>query len=190
MTSVFDVLGRDHEEVKRMLLELELGPTAASGASSDELYLRKKMAVQLVIEESRHEAIEEMHFWPTVRERLYDGDDLANQAIAQEQKGKEVLDQLDKLEADSDGFEHLLAEFISAGRAHIAFEESHVWPGLRVALSAQEADDLGRKLEDAKRTAPTRPHPKTPGTPGVLKTAGAAAAATDRIRDAATGRND
>jgi hypothetical protein len=190
MPSAFDILSKDHEEVKQMLTELEIGPTAASGADPDRLALRKKMVQQLVIEESKHEAAEEMYFWPMVRERLSDGGELANRALTQEQEGKEVLDQLDKLEAGSDEFEGLLAEFTSAGRAHIAFEETQVWPGLRTALNVEEADDLGRKLEQAKKTAPTRPHPKTPASPGVLKTAGTAAAAADRIRDAATGRNE
>ena len=190
MPSAFDVLARDHEEVKRMLAELELGPTAADGANSDQLMLRKKMVEQLVVEESRHEAAEEMYFWPMVRDRLPDGDDLANQALAQEQEGKEVLHRLDKLAPEDTEFENLLARFISAGRIHIAFEEAQVWPGLRTALNAGEAGDLGIKLEQAKETAPTRPHPKTPPTPGALKTAGPAAAAADRIRDAATGRNE
>jgi hypothetical protein len=65
-----------------------------------------------------------------------------------------------------------------------------VWPGMRVALSAEQAEELGNKLEAGKKTAPTRPHPKTPASPGVLKTAGPAVAAADRMRDAATGRNE
>ena len=69
MPDVFDVLSRDHEEVKRMLLEFEAGPTAATGAGADELALRKKMAQALVIEESKHEAVEEMYFWPAVQDR-------------------------------------------------------------------------------------------------------------------------
>jgi hemerythrin-like domain-containing protein len=188
MPNAFDVLARDHEEVKRMLSELELGPTAATRANPDQLALRKKMVQQLVIEESRHEAVEEMYFWPAVRKHLEDGVDLANQAQGQEQQGKEVLDQLDKLEPDNEEFEARLAEFTSAGRAHIAFEESTVWPGLRAALTPEEADNLGRKLQEGKKTAPTRPHPKTPASPGLLKTAGPAVAAADRLRDAATGR--
>jgi hypothetical protein len=55
-------------------------------------------------------------------------------------------------------------------------------------MSEAEAADLGDSLEQAKKTAPTRPHPHTPASPGVLKTAGPAAAAADRARDAATGR--
>jgi hemerythrin-like domain-containing protein len=189
MASVFDVLARDHGEVKRMLSELELGPTAATGANADQLALRKKMVQQLVIEESKHEAVEEMYFWPAVRSHLTDGTDLANQAQGQEQEGKEVLAKLDRLGAEDDEFEARLSEFIAAGRAHIAFEETTVWPSLRDNLSASEADDLGRKLEEGKKTAPTRPHPKTPASPGVLKTAGPAVAAADRLRDAATGRD-
>jgi hemerythrin-like domain-containing protein len=189
MPTAFEVLAKDHEEVKRMLTELELGPTAATGANSDQLALRKKMVQQLVIEESKHEAVEEMYFWPAVRKHLSDGDDLANQAQEQEQEGKVVLDKLDKLDVDDQQFETLLSEFITAGRAHIAFEETTVWPDLRSALSAEEAENLGHELEAGKKTAPTRPHPHTPASPGVLKTAGPAVAAADRLRDAATGRD-
>ncbi|HEX9040874.1 MAG TPA: hemerythrin domain-containing protein [Trebonia sp.] len=190
MPSAFDVLAMDHEEVKGMLSELELGPTAATGANSDQLALRKKMVQQLVIEESKHEAVEEMYFWPTVREALTDGTDLANQAQDQEQEGKVVLDRLDKLSPEDEEFEGLLAQFIQAGRAHIAFEETTVWPSLRSVLTAEQADELGGKLEAGKKTAPTRPHPKTPASPGVLKTAGPAVAAADKLRDKATGRDE
>jgi hemerythrin-like domain-containing protein len=190
MHSAFDVLAKDHEEVKRMLTELELGPTAVTGANADQLVLRKKMVQQLVIEESKHETIEEMHFWPAVRERVTDGTDLANQAQEQEREGKEVLAKLDKLEPEDEAFEPLLATFIKAGRAHIAFEEATVWPSLRSVLTDAEARELGSELENAKKLAPTRPHPHVPASPGLLKTAGPAVAAADRLRDAATGRNE
>lgn len=190
MPSVFDVLGYDHDEVKRMLTELENGPTAATGASENDLALRKKAVEQLVIEESRHEAVEEMYFWPAVRDRVTGGDRLAETATGQEQEGKEVLDKLDKLDADQPEFEQLIATFIEAAREHIGYEETQVWPLLRNVLSAQEASDLGDKLEQAKKTAPTRPHPHTPASPGVLKTAGQAIAAADQARDAASGRGE
>jgi hemerythrin-like domain-containing protein len=190
MPSVFDVLGRDHDEVRQMLSELETGPTAATGASENDLALRKKMAEQLVIEESRHEAVEEMYFWPAVREHVPGGDRLADTAIGQEQEGKEVLGKLDKAEAGDPEFERLVTGFIRAGREHISYEETQVWPLLRNALSAQQAGDLGDQIEQAKKTAPTRPHPHTPASPGVLKTAGPAVAATDQVRDAASGRGE
>jgi hypothetical protein len=61
---------------------------------------------------------------------------------------------------------------------------------LRATLPADTADELGRKIADGKNSAPTRPHPHTPPSPGVLKTAGPAVAAADKARDAATGRGD
>ena len=190
MPSVFEVLSRDHEEVKQMLSEFEKGPTAANGASPDQLAVRKKMAETLVIEESKHEAVEEMYFWPTVRDRLPDGGRLADEATGQEQEAKQVLARLDKSGADDPEFEGLLGQFITAGREHIAFEETRVWPGLRSALTSTEAEELGEKLEQAKKTAPTRPHPGTPPSPGVLKSTGPIAAIADNAWDVVTGRGE
>ncbi len=59
------VLAKDHEEVKGLLAELEKGPTRATGASQDQLALRKKMPKELIIEESKHEALEEMYSPPS-----------------------------------------------------------------------------------------------------------------------------
>jgi hypothetical protein len=188
MKDAFEVLAHDHAEVKQMLTQLELGAVRQGAATDEQLAQRKKLAEQLVIEESRHEAVEEMYFWPAVREHLPDGDELADTALGQEQEGKEVLAKLDKLDAGNPEFEKLLAEFIRAGREHIDYEENHVWPGLRVALTAQQAQELGGKLEASKKTAPTRPHPHTPASPGALKAAGPVAAAADKARDAMTDR--
>ena len=187
MPSAFDVLASDHEQVKRLLSQFEAAP-AASGTNDSLLAARKKMAEILVIEESKHEAVEEMYFWPAVRKHLPDGDKLADQAISQEQEGKRILGRLDKLDSGGPEFDMLLGEFTKAARDHIAFEETRVWPALRSAMTEIEAVELGDSLEQAKKTAPTRPHPHTPASPGVLKTAGPAAAAADRARDAATGR--
>ena len=106
MADVFTVLSQDHEEVKRVLAELEKGPSRATGAA----------------------------------------------------------------------------------REHIQFEETAVWPGLRTALNTERAVELGTQIAEGKKTAPTRPHPHTPPSPGALKTAGPIAAAADKARDAITGR--
>jgi len=53
-----------------------------------------------------------------------------------------------------------------------------------------QSAEPGSKIAGGKTTAPTRPHPRTPPSPGVLKTAGPVAAAADKARDAVTGRGD
>ena len=188
MADVFTVLAKDHEEVKGMLAELQKGQTMATGASEDQLALRKKMTEELIIEESKHEALEEMYFWPAVREHLAAGNTLADTATGQEQDAKRVLAELDKLQAGDAEFEKVLGKFIVDAREHIAFEETQVWPGLRTALTGETADELGGKIAEGKKSAPTRPHPNTPASPGALKAAGPVAAATDKARDKLTGR--
>ena len=190
MADVFTVLAQDHQEVKGMLAELERGPTKAAGASADQLALRKKMTEQLIIEESKHEALEEMYFWPAVRQHLESGSTLADEATGQEQDAKRVLASLDKLDPAHAEFETMLGKFIMDARKHIEFEESQVWPLMRAALPADAAAEIGGKIADGKKTAPTRPHPHTPPSPGVLKATGPAAAAADKARDAVTHRGD
>ena len=188
MADVFTVLAKDHQEVKGMLSELGKGPTKATGASEDQLALRKKMIEELIIEESKHEALEEMYFWPAVREHHTAGNTLADEATGQEQEAKQVLAELDKLQAGDAEFEKLLNKFIAAARRHIEFEETQVWPGLRSVLPGETSAELGSKIAEGKKTAPTRPHPHTPPSPGALKAAGPVAAAADKVRDAVTGR--
>jgi Hemerythrin HHE cation binding domain len=190
MADVFTVLAADHAEAKALLAELESGPTKAGGADQHQLDLRKRLTQALIIEESRHEVVEEMYFWPAVREHHAAGDTLADEATAQEKQAKHILAELDKLEADDASFEALLGTFTKAAREHIEFEETQVWPGLQAVLPAQEAEELGRKIADGKMTAPTRPHPRTPPVPGVLRATGPAVAAADKARDAVSGRGD
>jgi hemerythrin-like domain-containing protein len=188
MADAFEILAHDHAEVKQMLTQLQLGAVRQGVAGAEQLTQRKKLAEQLIIEESRHEAVEEMYFWPAVREHLPNGDELADTAIGQEDEGKDVLDKLGKLDAGDPEFEKLLAEFTRAGREHIDYEETRVWPELRAALSAEQSQEIGSKMEAAKKTAPTRPHPHTPSSPGALKVTGPVAAAADKARDAITHR--
>lgn len=188
MADVFTVLSQDHQEVKRMLAELEKGPTVATGASEDQLALRKKMTEELIIEESRHEALEEMYFWPAVRDHIQSGSTLADEATGQEQAAKQILASLEKLGSGDAEFEKLLGKFVMDAREHIEFEETQVWPLLRTALPAETSAELGEKIAEGKKTAPTRPHPHTPPSPSALKAAGPVAAAADKVRDKLTGR--
>lgn len=177
MADVFEVLQKDHLEVKAVLAALETG-------TGDQ----QELADRLVMAESRHEAAEEMYFWPAVRERAPGGQALADQALQQEQQGKQVLEALRKAEVGSVEFRELVTTFVRAGHEHIAFEEQQVWPGLRAVLPAAEAGQLGDKVEQAEKAGPTRPHPNAPDSPGALKTVGVATAAMDKARDAVADR--
>lgn len=190
MSNVFDILRADHREVEQMLAELERGPTQRNRVAPIRPEERKQLTEKLVIESSAHEAAEEQYFWPIVRDRLPDGSRLADHAIAQETDAKQVLARLERLSPGDAEYEELLSAYIPAAREHIGYEEDVVWPALLEVLTAAEAEELGKDIAMAKEIAPTRPHPHIPPQPDVLKTAGPAVAAADKVRDAMSGRGD
>ncbi|MGH3279554.1 MAG: hemerythrin domain-containing protein [Trebonia sp.] len=188
MPDVFQVLKKDHDEVKAMLAQLEEGPKAGAGATAEQLAFRKRAVDQVIIEEAKHEAAEQQYFWPAVKRLGADGMRVAEVGLEQETEADPILADLDKAAADDAGFEERLTAFTSAARAHIAYEEAHAWPLLRATISADQAVLLGEQITQAKKLAPTRPHPHVPPEPGAVKSAGPVAGVADRLRDALTGR--
>ncbi|OBE99846.1 hemerythrin [Mycolicibacterium elephantis] len=177
-------LREDHKSVLGMLEVLDGAPTG-DGAQRSGL---DTMVTNLVIAEAQHEAIEEQFFWPAVRDALEDGDELADEAIGQEQAGKRLLQRLEDGNPGETDYHDALQEFVKVGREHIRYEQEVVWPKFEAAVSQKDREKLGDKLEAAKKVAPTRPHPDTPGNPLVQKTMGMGAALVDHVRDAASGR--
>jgi len=188
MTDVFDILSSDHDAVREMLAELEAGPTAAAGADDDQLRSRKKLAERLVIEESRHEAAEQMYVWPAVRDKVGDGARLADLALGQERDGEETLSEIDGHDAADPEFDQAIGRFITAAREHMQFEETEVWPLLRAALTEKDITLMADQYQTAKQAAPTRPHPGKLESSEKLRTGGPMVAAMDRARDALTRR--
>jgi hemerythrin-like domain-containing protein len=167
MEDVFDVLAEDHEEIRQALAELEKGPTAATGATEDQLMLRKIMTEELLIEASKHEEIELTCLWPAVREHVASGEQLADRGICAELEIAALLAGLDKLDASQPEFEDLLSQFTRAGREHFDFEERQVWPRLRAAISSgalapKAAAELGRKILLARQSVPAWSGPHAP----------------------------
>jgi hemerythrin-like domain-containing protein len=156
MEDVFDVLAEDHEEIRKALAELEKGPTAVTGATEDQLVLRKIMTEELIIEQSKHEEIELTWLWPPVREHVPGGERLADRAVCAELEIVSLLAGLDELDVSQPEFERVLSAFTQAAREHFDFEERYVWPRLRSALTAKAADELGRRVLLARQAVPER----------------------------------
>lgn len=169
------VLTRDHNQVNALRQQLETLPSHRSQ--------RKSIVDMITVKLSEHEAVEEQYLWPAVREAMPDGDRWADEAIEQEQQGKDTLTALGKLEPDTDEFDELVEKLMLLLRKHVAYEEK-LFLELKSAMPDEARRQLGEKLLAAKKLAPTRPHPHTPASPTVLKTAGVAAAAVDKVRDA------
>jgi Hemerythrin HHE cation binding domain len=154
MEDVFDVLAEDHEEIRQVLAELEKGPIAATGATEDQLMLRKIIIEELFTEQSKHEEIELACLWPAVREHVAGGDRLADRATCAELEIVTLLAELDKLGVSEPAFEEVLSRLTEACLEHFAFEEQRIWPLLRAALPPRMAAELGRRVLVARQAVP------------------------------------
>ena len=68
-------------------------------------------------------------------------------------------------------------------RRHVKEEEGELFPILRQHLGRKRLVELGGLLTEAKRGAPTRPHPRSPDTPPSTLLPNAVAGAVDKARD-------
>jgi iron-sulfur cluster repair protein YtfE (RIC family) len=180
MADVFTVLAADHDRIFALSNKL----TGTSAPPPDRPKERKAIAGQLVMDLSRHEVVEEMLLWPAVRERVDDGPQICEIALEQEHNGKRLLNELVHVAAGSEEFDTLANAVAASLREHISYEQNIVWPKLRLRLTGEEARRLGAEIEQAKRRAPTRPHPHVPPNPSLLKTLAPAAAVLDKARNA------
>lgn len=189
MPNIFGLLEQQHAGIITLLDQL--GTVSGGGASEssefDEAGLRR-IIDHLVVASSRHEAAEELVFWPAVRRRMDSGRELSDEGLRQENDTKYMLDAI-RFETSGMARTSELHQLASAIRSHIDYEEDQVWPRLRAVTGPLGRALLGRQFALALRTAPTRPHPRGPDRPAGLATAGMAAAAGDKLRDSFGGRN-
>jgi hemerythrin-like domain-containing protein len=179
MADLFDLLSEDHDRILGLLRELTGGASEPAAGPKQ----RKAIADRLVQELSRHEAAEEIVFWPLVRDRLDDGESMAGVALGQEGTGKRMLNELVHVSPRSEEFDTLTHSVAGHLREHVTYEQNVVWPKLQLRLTSEESAGLGERLERARRWAPTRPHPHVPADPRLLRAVAPAAAVLDRARN-------
>jgi hemerythrin superfamily protein len=117
---------------------------------------RGELVAKMIEELSVHAAIEEQELYPLMR-RAFAEDDLVDEAEHEHAEAKAVLAVLVQLRIDDQHFEPLVGELIADVRHHVEEEENELFPKLREAVSEDELDEVGQRLERAKQSAPTKP---------------------------------
>jgi hemerythrin superfamily protein len=139
---------------------------------------------EIIKELSVHAAIEEKVFYPAVRDLAKQkGQELVLESLEEHHLVKVMLKELEGMSSDDERYEakvHVLMENVLH---HAKEEEKEMFPQARKVMDAQELRELGRNLEEAKRSAPTRPHPNAPDTPPASLVTSPAAAVMDAGRD-------
>jgi len=177
---LIEVLVHDHREVEAMFADLE--------RSVDDPAHRRRVADAVIAELVRHSVAEEEYLYPTARRALPDGDALADHEIAEHAEAERMMKELEGLDAAGADFARVLSQLMSAIRHHVEEEETDLFPRLRSSCTEEDLRELGRKVERAKKLAPTRPHPNAPDEPPWNKILAPGAGLVDRVRDALTGR--
>jgi hemerythrin superfamily protein len=178
--NVIAELTADHREVEEMFDQIQaLQPGDQQ---------RRKIADKFTIELVRHSVAEEMYLYPAVREHVKGGAAMADKELADHQKVEELLKQLEGLRPEDREFDTLVGQVISEVAAHVKDEEERLFPAMVDACSQEQLFELGDKVRQAKKTAPTRPHPSAPDTPPANKLMGIGTGLVDKARDLLTGR--
>ena len=149
---------------------------------------RAELRDQVITELVRHSVAEEMYLYPAARKVLPGGDQLADREIEEHAAAERVMKDLEKVDPDDARFDDLLTQLITDVRGHVGEEETDLFPRLQAACSEQELAELGAKVQQAKKLAPTRPHPSAPDKPPLNKVLGPPVGLVDRVRDALSGR--
>jgi hemerythrin superfamily protein len=174
------LLKNDHKTVEDLFKRFEkLGPRAVK---------TKQDVVERIIRElSIHAAIEEMLFYPAIREvaeQQDDVDDMVLESLEEHHIVKWVLAELETMSAEHERFDAKVTVLMENVRHHVEEEEQDLFPKVNKLLGKPRLDDLGDAMAKAKKTVPTRPHPRSPDEPPGNLVAGAGAALVDKAIDA------
>lgn len=170
------VLKRDHRTVEDLFKKFESG--------RGEVRAKQQIVTELIRELSVHAGIEEKVFYPAVKEQAKrKGHDLVLESLEEHHLVKVMLHELEGMSPEDERYEakvHVLMENVLH---HAKEEEKEMFPQARKVMSARELKDLGQDLEEAKKSAPTRPHPNAPDSPPASLITSPAAAVVDAGRD-------
>jgi hemerythrin superfamily protein len=142
---------------------------------------RREIVEGIARELSIHMAAEEKEFYPVIRTAISDGESLVRDAVKEHQEAKGLLAELAKLDLGTFDMDAKVATLRMAIAHHVKDEEEEIFPKMAKALGTKRLDELGSRIERAKKSAPKRQDPAAAAhSPGTSLT-GTASAAADRL---------
>ncbi len=152
------LLKNDHKTVQKLFKQFE--------KAGDSAHAEKKKIVRQIIEElSVHAHIEEQVFYPAARERVPDTEDHVLESLEEHHIVKWVLSELQDMDPTHERFDAKVTVLIENVRHHVEEEEGDWFPEVRKAMGRKELQELGERLEKAKKTASRDPRPRDADEP-------------------------
>src|ERR1700737_1895043 len=169
------LLKNDHRTVEGLFKRFE--STGPRGKKA-----KRSIVDKIVRELSIHAAIEEQVFYPRGRGWVPDETPEVLESLEEHNIGKWLLADLEDLSPDDERFDAKVTVMMENVRHHVKEEERDMFPKVRKSMDRASLNELGARLAQAKKVAPTRPHPRSPDTPPGNLIVGATAGMMDRAR--------
>jgi hemerythrin superfamily protein len=176
---VIDVLIADHRDVTALIGEIR--------AVRDPM-IRRDLTDTAISELVRHAVAEEMYVYPAMRKYLPEGEKAVEHDVEEHKELEETMKRLEDVDVSGAEFTEALGRLEAVLADHVQDEESEQFPELRRRVPRDELVELAGKVENAKKLAPTRPHPAAPNSELFHKLVGPGVGLVDRLRDKLTGR--
>ena len=170
------LLTQDHRNVEALFKRFE--------AAEDERE-KRDIADKVIEQLSIHAEIEEQLFYPALKAKLDDGDDVV-EGIEEHHLAKVSLWELERLPVTAPNFDAKFTVMTELIRHHVEEEEGDggLFAKARKAMKANELAELGERMEKAKATVPSRPHPLAPPVPPFNSLLGVPVAVLDKVVNA------
>ncbi|HEY6661019.1 MAG TPA: hemerythrin domain-containing protein [Pyrinomonadaceae bacterium] len=137
--TAFELLKADHRKVEELFTQLE----SASGARKLSVFNQIKTELEL------HTQLEEKIFYPALEEPE-ETHDLTLEAYEEHAMVKKLLGELSRARTANDEWEAKAKVLQENVEHHVEEEENELFPKADQALSDEELDELGRRMEAEK----------------------------------------
>jgi hemerythrin superfamily protein len=168
---------QDHRTVEGLFKGFERAAKAEKQAEM------RRLVRDITKELSIHAVVEEAILYPSLRRAEESAEDEVLEALEEHHLVKLTLAELEGMTPEDERYEAKVSVLIENVRHHVKEEEQELLPRLRKVFAPKDLRELGDLMAQAKRAAPTRPHPSAPDTPPGNLVAGALASVLDRSRD-------
>ncbi|WP_242339296.1 MULTISPECIES: hemerythrin domain-containing protein [Anaeromyxobacter] len=136
--NAIDLLEQQHREVEELFEEFE---SAGERAKKKKEQLCREISDQLAM----HAEIEEKLFYPESKQE--NTEDILRESVEEHLSMKRILSDLLELGADDAQFDAKLSVLKEQVEHHVEEEEKELFPKVRKALSKDELEDLGERME-------------------------------------------
>jgi hemerythrin superfamily protein len=179
-TDAITMLKDDHKTVEQLFKRFE--------KAGERAHVEKRNVVDRIIEAlAVHASIEEQVFYPFVRATVPGAEAQTLESLEEHHIVKWVLSELDSMNSEDERFDAKVTVLIENVRHHVEEEEKDLFPMVRKEIGRDSLSDLGEVMAEARKSAPTHPHPRSPDAPPQNLMIGAAAGMADRIGDTVNG---